>query len=98
MKKLYGVSPLMQRDEVGRYCFGECGKILVSGGFALIQLTRLGPVLDSDVTGPLFPCEHDDCPFEDGRTGSLWISKDIDGADIEVAVRKLKPLSPDEST
>ena len=79
MTKLFGVSPLIQKKEVDKYCFDICGKVLVGG-------------LGCDETGPLFPCRQEDCPYEDKRTPFLWTTKDTDGSDVQIAVRKLKEL------
>jgi len=48
---IYVVSPLAQKVEVDKHCFGDCGKILVGG---------------IEVAGaPFFPCRTNPCPYEE---------------------------------
>lgn len=48
---IYAVSPLAQKVEVDKHCFGDCGKILVGG---------------IEVAGaPFFPCRTNPCPYEE---------------------------------
>ena len=52
---LFAISAMMQEKQAIKYCFGECGKILVGG-------------LDEAHLGPCYPCRQDDCPYEMKRT------------------------------
>ena len=76
--KLFGVTPLLQNDEITEYCFGKCRKVLIGG------------IDGGDGIGPLFPCKHEVCEYEDKRTGVVGTIIDIDGEEIEIIVRKLK--------
>jgi hypothetical protein len=55
----YGVSPIIQKELVDKYCFGSCGKIIV------------GAVDGGDYIGYVFPCREDNCPHEEKRSEVL---------------------------
>ena len=75
-KTLYVVSPLAQKEEVDRYCFKDCGQIIIGG---------------IDILGaPFCPCRTEACPYEE-KSISLGKAK-VFGAWEEIIVRKLKPL------
>ena len=52
---IYAVSPIIQKTEVSKYCFGECGCIAIGG-------------IDLGEYGPFFPCYQIDCKFEEAKT------------------------------
>lgn len=50
-RKLYLVSPVMQKEEVDEYCFKRCQKI------------KMGVVDLGILYGPFFPCTETTCEF-----------------------------------
>jgi len=51
---IFGICTI-QKELVKKYCFGECGQILVGG-------------LDGgDILGSLFSCNKKKCPYEEKR-------------------------------
>ncbi len=64
---IYGVCLEMQQDLIDRYCFGECGQILVGG-------------IITDC-GSFFPCKIEDCKYEEKRTEALG-TLEINGSDF----------------
>ncbi len=73
---IYGLVLMVQKKEIERFCFGECGAVIIGA-------------IDSEIAGPLVPCRRDDCPFEEqctpiiGQTG-------IDNEELKI--RKLRPI------
>jgi len=70
----------MQDVEITAYCFGKCRKVLVGG------------IDGGDGMGPLVPCRHELCEYEDKRTGVVGTIIDTDGEEVEIIVRKLKSV------
>ena len=54
---IYAVSPFAQKELVKKFCFGECGKILLGA----VELCG----------GSFFLCRHDLCEYEEARTPVL---------------------------
>jgi len=51
---IFGICTI-QKEIVKKYCFGECGQILIGG-------------LDGgDILGALYPCSEEICPHEEKR-------------------------------
>ncbi len=75
--KLYLVSYDMQAKEIKKYCFRECGKILI-GDVKIVELIFL-------------PCNTNDCPFFEKQIKTLPIT--FNGIEYKnVYIRKLKEL------
>ena len=74
MKKLYLVSPLANKKEVDKYCFKECGEILV-GGVDFMDAHWL-------------PCRTEKCPYEEKHQS--FGKEHMFGEDNEIIVRKLR--------
>ena len=71
---IYAVSPLAQKTEVDKHCFGDCGQILVGG----IEICG----------GPFMPCRTNPCPYEE-KTLDMGEAEFSWGKE-QVFVRKLK--------
>lgn len=71
---LYAVSPLAQKAEVDRFCFKECGQIIVGG----IEIEG----------APFCPCRTQNCLFEE-KTLDLGEAM-VFGKWERIIVRKLK--------
>ena len=52
-----------QKEPLGKYCFGSCGKILISGAIEIEEV------------GPCWVCIQDDCPYETGHTEVIGTSE-----------------------
>ncbi len=77
---IYGVSPFAQKNEIERYCFNDCGKILI-GTF-------------ESCGGDFLPCNQSVCLFEEKHTEVIGeIQWHPDGKTDEVILRKLKTLN-----
>ncbi|KKK60689.1 hypothetical protein LCGC14_3021850 [marine sediment metagenome] len=75
--KLYFVSHDMQAKEINKYCFRECGKILIGG----VEMAGLA----------FLPCNIDDCSFLEKQIKSESIT--FDGVIYnDVYIRKLKAM------
>ena len=72
--KLYLVSPLANKEETDKYCFKECGKIIV-GGIDFMDALWL-------------PCREDNCLHEEKSMS--FGKAEILGEEEEIIVRKLK--------
>ena len=76
-KIVFGVCPAVpEQDElIKKYCFGDCGSILI------------GEIFDDEIGINLMPCREDNCPHEEKRgelgtmdTGeTVWVRKLKDG-------------------
>ncbi len=74
-KPIYLISNQMQEKEVKKYCYGECGEILI-GAIEIDGYT-------------FFPCVGENCPFED-KTSELECNIDFNGLQYNKAyIRKL---------
>jgi len=74
MRKLFLLSPLAQKEETEKYCFGSCQKIKI-GGIEFMD-------------APWLPCYEDNCPNEE-KNQSFGKFKIYDKKE-EIIVRKLK--------
>jgi len=52
-EKVFGLSIDIQKKEINKYCFKECGKIIFGG------------MIDENLT--LVPCNEEKCPYEEKR-------------------------------
>lgn len=77
---IYGLVLMLQQAEIERYCFGECGNVIIGG-------------IDTDVAGPLVPCKRDECLHEEATTPVMGTSA-LTGEEIKI--RKLKPVKEPE--
>ncbi|NQT04171.1 MAG: hypothetical protein HQ580_19250 [Planctomycetes bacterium] len=66
---LFAISALIQEKQAQKYCFDQCGKIIIGG-------------LDDATLGPCFPCRQEDCPFEFKRTSEPV--GDVDGIPVYI--------------
>ena len=74
---LYLVSNIIQEQEVGNHCFGDCGKIIVGA-------------VDLGEMGMWFPCRQSDCPYEEKSGKAFDEPVEIQGKTETVFFRKLK--------
>lgn len=72
---LYAVCENLQQKEIDRFCFKDCGKILVGG------LSYNGLYWS--------PCRTEDCPHSDRETKIGKVKLDVWGEE-ELTLRKLK--------
>ena len=79
-RRLFAVSPFIQKELVNKLCFGSCGRVLCGG-------------LDCGDVGPCFPCREDNCPHEKGRM--KFGSADFNGKKETVFIRALKEAADD---
>lgn len=75
MKTLYLLSLGAQESLITQHCFGDCGKIIVSG------IEFMG--------GSWFPCKQESCPNEEAQEDVTDIANPPDD-DRRVIVRKLR--------
>ncbi len=74
---IYLISPLANKEESEKYCFKECGKIIV-GGIDFMD-------------APWLPCREQLCPYEDKHL-SMGVGE-IQGEKEHIIVRKLRGLN-----
>jgi hypothetical protein len=75
-KKLFVIHPAQtSHDSIRKYCFDRCNKIIIA-------------MIVHDELGAMYPCEEEDCPYEENR---LRLNGTVQ--DRPVWLRKLKEVN-----